>query len=84
MSSDERIADKEEERLLLIATVEDLIRREIAFKEQADGGAHLVFPSQLTRDIPADQSRGRVRGKHWDWPMAGRRDSGISAPVRES
>jgi nucleotide-binding universal stress UspA family protein len=50
---DERITDKEEERLLLIATVEDLIRHEIALKEQADDGPHLVFPSQLTRDISA-------------------------------
>ena len=48
MSEDERIRDKEQEKLLLIATVEDLLRHEIALREQAD----LVFPSQFTREWP--------------------------------
>ena len=50
MSSDERIANREQERLLLIATIEDLLRHEIALREQADHGPLLVFPSQFTRD----------------------------------
>jgi len=52
MSEDERIDNKEQERLLLIATIEDLIRHEIALREPADEGAYLVFPSQFTRENP--------------------------------
>ncbi len=39
-----------EEELLLIATVEDLLSHEIALREVADGGACLVFPSELMRE----------------------------------
>jgi type VI secretion system ImpA family protein len=52
MSEDERIKDKAQENLLLIATVEDLLRHEIALREQADEGPYLIFPSQLTRERP--------------------------------
>jgi WD40 repeat protein len=48
----ERIADKAQERLLLIATVEELLRHEIALKENTDRGVDLVFPSQFTRERP--------------------------------
>ena len=48
-----RIADKEQEKLLLIAMVEDMLRYEIASREQGDDGAYLVFPSQSTRTNPA-------------------------------
>lgn len=50
MSESERIRDREQEKLLLIATVEDMIRYEIALRERAEGGPYLVFPSQLTRE----------------------------------
>ena len=49
----ERIADRAQEKLLLIATVEDLLRHEIALKEQADDATYLIVPSQFTRDYPA-------------------------------
>jgi WD40 repeat protein len=52
MSEDERIRNKENEKLLLIATVEDLLRYEIALREQTNQGPLLVFPSQLTRENP--------------------------------
>jgi class 3 adenylate cyclase len=52
MPQDERIHNKEQERLLLIATVEELLRHEVALREPADGGPHLVFPSQFTREWP--------------------------------
>lgn len=48
----ERISDSEQEKLLLIATVEDLLSHEIALREHADDGTHLVFPTQLTRRNP--------------------------------
>ncbi|MGZ3609991.1 MAG: WD40 domain-containing protein [Ktedonobacteraceae bacterium] len=49
---DERLKDKEQEKLLLIAMVEDLLRHEIVLREQADDGTYLVFPSQSTRENP--------------------------------
>jgi GTPase SAR1 family protein len=52
MSKDERIADPEQEKLLLIATVEDLLAHELALRDSTDHGAQLVFPSQFTKDNP--------------------------------
>ena len=52
MSSDERLQNREQERLLLIATIEDLLAHEIALREIADDGAQLVFPSQFLRENP--------------------------------
>ncbi len=49
---DERLKNKEQERLLLIAMVEDLLNHEIVLREQADDGSYLVFPSQSTRENP--------------------------------
>lgn len=50
---DQRVIDNDQEKLLLIATVEDLLFHEIALREYADEGTYLVFPSQLTRRNPA-------------------------------
>ncbi len=50
--SGECLEDKTQEKLLLIAMVEDLLRHEIALREPADDGPHLVFPSQSTRERP--------------------------------
>jgi len=52
MSEDERLPNKEQEKLLLIATIEDLLNHEIALLEQAEDGPYLVFPSQFTRELP--------------------------------
>jgi hypothetical protein len=46
--TDKRIQDADQEKLLLIATIEDLIKHEIALREPASDGQLLVFPSQLT------------------------------------
>jgi WD40 repeat protein len=48
MSADERMKDREQEKLLLIAMIEDLLRCELALRE--DGT--LVFPSQSTKENP--------------------------------
>jgi len=48
MPKGERIKDRAQEKLLLIAMVEDMLRHEIALREEAD----LVFPSQFTRSNP--------------------------------
>jgi WD40 repeat protein len=52
MAEDERIRDRAQEKLLLIATVEELLRHEIALKETTDRGIDLIFPSQFTRERP--------------------------------
>jgi hypothetical protein len=46
----ERLDDKHQEQLLLIATVEDLLRHEVALREPAGDGDQLIFPTQLTRE----------------------------------
>jgi WD40 repeat protein len=52
LADTERVSDRAQERLLLIATVEELLRHEIALKEITDRGVDLVFPSQFTRERP--------------------------------
>ena len=52
MAADERIGDKEQEKLICIATVEDLLRQEVVLRESTVDGPLLVFPSQFTRDWP--------------------------------
>ena len=46
MSEEERLADKGQEKLLLIALIEDLLHRELVLREEP----FLVFPSQSTRE----------------------------------
>jgi WD40 repeat protein len=63
LSDNERIRERAQESLLLIATVEDLLSHEIALREPAEDGPHLVFPSQLTRenpDLPDPQGKSTV------------------------
>ncbi len=48
MSQDERIKDKEQEKWLLLTMIEDMVRRELALREEH----YLVFPSQSTRENP--------------------------------
>lgn len=52
MLADERVTSKHQEKLLLIATVEELLRHEIVLKVMGDGATDLVFPSQFTRERP--------------------------------
>lgn len=49
---DPRVKDEEEERLLLIATIRELLRHEIALREESESGSLLAFPSEFTRDWP--------------------------------
>lgn len=58
---DERLADERQESLLLPATVAHLVQNELALREQTDEGPHLVFPSQLTREVPdLEHSEGKA------------------------
>jgi Ras family len=54
LAESERIADRGQEKLLLIATVEELLRHEIALKETTDRGVDLVFR-------PSSPGNGRTR-----------------------
>jgi WD40 repeat protein len=49
---DARLRGRGEERLLLIATVEELLRHDLALREPTDEGIDLIFPSQFTQDRP--------------------------------
>lgn len=60
MSPEERISDKRQEPLLLIATIEDMLHHEIALRETVREKTFLVFPSELTRerqDLPDPQGK---------------------------
>jgi class 3 adenylate cyclase len=52
MPDDDRLKDPEKERLLVLATIEDLVTHETALREPANDAQLLVFPSQLTRENP--------------------------------
>lgn len=47
MPVEARLLEKEQEKLLLLAMVEDLLRYEVALREQGSDGAYLVFPSEV-------------------------------------
>jgi WD40 repeat protein len=44
-----RVLSPSQERLLLLAMIEDLLRYEIVLREEVMGGTYLVFPSEVTR-----------------------------------
>jgi hypothetical protein len=52
LAQEERVRDPAQEKLLLIATVEELLRHEIALKAATDHGVNLVFPSQFIGERP--------------------------------
>ncbi|MFI7598308.1 TIR domain-containing protein [Actinoplanes sp. NPDC049681] len=57
----ERVKDTSQEKLLIIATVEELLRHEVALKETTDSGVDIVFPAQFTRERPeAPQVHGHT------------------------
>src|SRR5262249_6044990 len=47
-----RVQNTEQEKLLLLATVEELLRHEVALREPAAEGLQLGFPSQFTPEWP--------------------------------
>jgi GTPase SAR1 family protein/nucleotide-binding universal stress UspA family protein len=70
MPKDERVKDPAQEKLLLIAVVEDLLHHEIALREQAEGGPYLTFPSQLTREMPDLQDlKGKAGVLRFEGPV---------------
>ena len=53
----ERIADRQQEKLLIIATLEELIRHEIVLREETEDGVQLIFPAAFRRDLPEVDER---------------------------
>ena len=51
----ERVRDRLQERLLVHATVEELLLRELVLREPTEDGVQLVFPSAYRRDLPASE-----------------------------
>lgn len=50
--SEEKIENKHDEQLLLLAMIEDLLSHEIAYRELINNEIYLVFPSQITKEHP--------------------------------
>ena len=48
---EQKVSDNAQEQLLLHATIEELVKHELALRENADEGRFLVFPSQFNRDF---------------------------------
>jgi len=69
--SGERVLDAGQEKLLVLATLEELLLRELVLRETTEDGPRLVFPSAYRRDLPTSEmpkgtascsgSRGRWR-----------------------
>jgi len=52
LPAQERITNRQQEKLLIIATLEELTRHEIVLREEAEDGVQLVFPAAFRRDLP--------------------------------
>jgi GTPase SAR1 family protein len=51
----ERVRDRLQERLLVLATLEELLLRELVLREPTKDGVRLVFPSAYRRDLPTSE-----------------------------
>jgi GTPase SAR1 family protein len=58
LPEDERIPDRQQEKLLIIATLEELTRHEIVLREETEEGVQLVFPAAFRRDLPEAEPTG--------------------------
>ncbi len=66
----QKITDIGQEQLLLHATVEELVRHDLALRENADDGRYLVFPSQFNRDYEdAPEPKGKAVAITFDGPV---------------
>jgi len=67
---EQKIKDPGQEQLLLHATVEELVRHDLALRESADDGRYLVFPSQFNRDYEdAPEPKGKTLAVTFDGPV---------------
>ena len=54
--STDRVPEERQERLLVLATLEELLQHELVLREPTTDGVQLVFPSAYRRDLPASQT----------------------------
>jgi WD40 repeat protein/class 3 adenylate cyclase/GTPase SAR1 family protein len=67
---EQKIKDPGQEQLLLHATVEELVRHDLALRENADDGRYMVFPSQFNRDYEdAPEPKGKAVAITFDGPV---------------
>jgi len=67
---EQKITDSTQQQLLLHATVEELVRHDLALRENADDGRYLVFPSQFNRDYEdAPEPKGKALAVTFDGPV---------------
>ena len=67
---EQRVTDSGQEQLQLHATVEELVRHDLALRENADDGRYLVFPSQFNRDYEdAPEPKGKAVAITFDGPI---------------
>ena len=67
---EQKVSDPGQEQLLLHATVEELVRHDLALRENADDGRYLVFPSQFNRDFEdAPEPKGKAVAITFDGPV---------------
>ena len=51
-----RVVEERQERLLVLATLEELVQHELVLREPTEDGVQLVFPSAYRRDLPPSQT----------------------------
>jgi GTPase SAR1 family protein len=54
--SADRVPGERQERLLVFATLEELIQHELVLRENTEDGVQLVFPSAYRRDLPESEA----------------------------
>jgi small GTP-binding protein len=52
----DRVPGGRQERLLVLATLEELIQHELVLRESTEDGVQLVFPSAFRRDLPVSEA----------------------------
>jgi WD40 repeat protein/class 3 adenylate cyclase len=66
---EQKVYDPGQQQLLLHATVEELVRHDLALRESADDGRYLVFPSEFIRDYEAaPEPKGKALAMTFDGP----------------
>jgi class 3 adenylate cyclase/GTPase SAR1 family protein len=67
---EQKIKDRGQEQLLLHATVEELVKHDLALRESAEDGRYLVFPSEFIRDYEAaPEPKGKALSVTFDGPV---------------
>jgi GTPase SAR1 family protein len=70
MPDSERVPNKQLEKLLLIATIEELLQHQLGLREPAQEGMYLIFPSQFTNVwAETDEPKGQTVSINFEGPV---------------